>query len=173
MKSKLLLASENPGKLLEMQSLLVDLPVELLIPAQIGLSLAVEENGKTYADNAALKALAYTRISGLVTLADDSGLEVDALGGRPGLYSARFAPVPNATDADRRAYLLQQLNGMLQPWLAHFHCTVAIAEPAGSLYFAEGECQGKIIAEERGQEGFGYDPIFFLPEFQVAFHKAP
>jgi XTP/dITP diphosphohydrolase len=162
---KLLIASSNKGKLREIQAILGDFPVELLLPAQIGLDLDVVEDGVTYAENASRKALAFSQASGLISLADDSGLEVDALGGQPGLYSARYAPWENATDADRRRYLLQQLEGKPTPWTARFHCTLAIAVPQGKLYFAEGNCPGEIIPEERGTGGFGYDPIFYLPEF--------
>jgi XTP/dITP diphosphohydrolase len=162
---KLLIASSNKGKLREIQAILGDFPVELLLPAQIGLDLDVVEDGVTYAENASRKALAFSQASGLISLADDSGLEVDALGGQPGLYSARYAPWENATDADRRRYLLQQLEGNPTPWTARFHCTLAIAVPQGKLYFAEGNCPGEIIPEERGTGGFGYDPIFYLPEF--------
>lgn len=127
MNNILLLATNNPGKLVEIQDLLLGLPVQLVLPRQMGLALDVVEDGQTYAENAALKALAFSKASGLVALADDSGLEVDALEGRPGLYSARFSPLPGATDADRRVYLLEQLQGKPRPWQAHFHCTVAIA----------------------------------------------
>lgn len=161
---QLLLASENKGKLVEMRELLLGLGLELFSPYDLDLRLNVDENGSTYAENAALKALAYQRASGLATLADDSGLEVDALGGRPGLHSARFSPLPNASDADRRAYLLEQLRGKPQPWTACFHCTVAVALPGGSLEFAKGECPGVISPIERGSTGFGYDPIFYIPE---------
>ena len=160
----LLIASGNIGKLREIEAILADFPVELHLPKQIGLDLDVEEDGANYAENAAKKALAYAEASGLPVLADDSGLEVDALGGQPGLYSARYAPWPDATDADRRRYLLQNLQGISRPWTAHFHCTVAIATPQGSLEFAEGDCPGEIIPEERGSNGFGYDPIFLIPE---------
>ncbi len=160
----ILIASGNPGKLREIQDILENVPVELVLPAQMGIQLHVEETGSTYAENAALKAIAYSQASGLVTLADDSGLEVDALGGQPGLYSARYAPWHNATDADRRRYLLQQLQGKPKPWLAHFHCTVAIALPQGEIHYAKGDVAGEIIEEERGDEGFGYDPIFYLPQ---------
>jgi XTP/dITP diphosphohydrolase len=100
----------------------------------------------------------------MLTLADDSGLEVDALGGLPGIRSARFAPQPGATDADRRAYLLAQLEDQPRPWSAHFHCTVALAMPSGGLRLAEGNCYGEVIPTERGDHGFGYDPIFLLPD---------
>ncbi len=159
---KLLLASTNPGKLLEIQELLPGF--ELLLPQNLGLNLAVEETGRTYAENAALKARAFCQASGLPALADDSGLEVDCLNGAPGLHSARYAARPGAGDADRRALLLRNLAGCPRPWLAHFHCTVAIAIPGGQVFFAEGDCPGEIIPEERGSNGFGYDPIFLLPE---------
>ena len=159
---KLLLASGNPGKLREIEALLADMPVELVLPAQLGLHLDVEEIGSTYQENAATKALAFANASGLVSLADDSGLEVESLGGMPGLHSARFAPIPNATDADRRAYLLMKLKPLPPPWQARFHCTVALATPDGRVHFSTGECAGEIIPQERGQGGFGYDPIFLV-----------
>jgi len=161
---KLLLATGNPGKAREFMALLQDIAIELVTLQGIGLKLEVKEVGKTYAENAALKALAYARASGLLTLGDDSGLEVEALGGAPGLYSARYVPLPAATDADRRAYLLGHLSGLSQPWQARFHCTVALATPTGEVHFAEGICPGEIITEERGSNGFGYDPIFLIPE---------
>lgn len=163
MISSLLLASTNPGKLREMRALLKDLKVRLLSPEDLGLAIEVEETGATYAENAASKARAFALRSGLVSLADDSGLEVDALGGAPGLYSARYAPHPGATDADRRAYLLQQLQDQPRPWSARFRCTVAIALPSGEVHFTEGVCPGEIIPEERGRGGFGYDPVFLIP----------
>ncbi len=161
---KLLIASGNRGKLREFRAILADMQVELLMPADLGIDLDVVEDGSTYAENAALKARAYCELSGVITLADDSGLEGDALGGQPGLYSARYSPKPGASDADRRAYLLENLAGKERPWLAHFHCTIAIATPAGEVFFSDGDCPGEIITEERGGGGFGYDPIFLLPE---------
>lgn len=163
--SILLIASGNIGKLREIEAILTDFPVELVLPKQLGLDLDIVEDGATYAENAAKKAAAYSQASGLMVLADDSGLEVDALGGQPGLFSARYAPWPDATDADRRRYLLEKLQGQPLPWPAHFHCTVAIAVPGGEVLFAEGDCPGEIISEERGSNGFGYDPIFYLPEY--------
>lgn len=161
---KLLIATGNAGKVKELRVLLEELDVELVTPRDIGLEMEVVEDGLTYEQNAGKKALAYCQASGLVCLADDSGLEVAALDGAPGLYSARYSPLPNATDADRRAYMLKNLGGKPRPWTAHFHATVAIGVPGGAVLFAEGNCHGEIIAEERGQNGFGYDPIFFLPE---------
>lgn len=160
---KLLIATGNKGKVREIQALLEGLEIELLTPADVGLTLEVEEDGGTYAENAGKKARAYSQASGFLALADDSGLEVDALGGAPGLHSARYTGQPGATDADRRAYLLRQLQGRPRPWTARFHATVAIAAPTGELWFTEGNCEGEIIPEERGTCGFGYDPIFFLP----------
>lgn len=159
---KLLIATENQGKIRELQELLAGLGLELVTPRQIGLNLTVVEDGETYQENAAKKARAYAAASGLIALADDSGLEVDHLGGAPGLYSARYSPKPGATDADRRAYLLENLRGKARPWAAHFHASLPLALPAGGLYFAEGDCYGEISPEERGTGGFGYDPIFVL-----------
>ena len=166
----LLIASTNPGKLREIQDILASLPgwtsgrLNLRQPAELGLHLDVQEDGQTYAENAALKARAYCHAGQMVTLADDSGLEVDTLNGQPGLHSARYAPQPGATDADRRAFLLQNLRGHPRPWTARFRCTVALSTPAGELYYTEGICPGEIIDQQRGQNGFGYDPIFLLPE---------
>jgi XTP/dITP diphosphohydrolase len=161
---KLLIATGNRGKVKEIQALLEGLEVELVTPKDIGLELEVHEDGQTYAENAGKKALAYSQASGLLSLADDSGLEVDALDGAPGLYSARYSPLPGATDADRRAYMLKNLVGKPRPWTAHFHATIAIGSPDGQVLFADGNCYGEIIPDERGNNGFGYDPIFFIPE---------
>ena len=162
---KLLIATENKGKMRELQELLSELRgVELVLPSQLGINLKVEETGSTYADNAELKARAYCKASGMITLADDSGLEVYSLDGAPGIYSARYSSKPGATDADRRAFLLENLKGKPRPWLAHFHAAIAIAMPNGSVRIAEGDCPGEIIPEERGSNGFGYDPIFLLAD---------
>ena len=171
----ILIATQNLGKVAEILSLLeeCDLHLELITPDQLGLKLDVVEDGQTYGENAARKALAFCRASGLIALADDSGLEVDALGGQPGLHSARFSPPlgaepwktpPPGGDAKRRAWLLYNLRLLPRPWTASFHSTVALAHPDGRLEFAEGRCPGEIIPEERGQNGFGYDAIFLLPE---------
>ncbi len=170
---QLLLASSNPGKLLEMHALLSDLPIELITPSQIGIHLEIKESGSTYAQNAAIKTQAYAKRSGLLTLGDDSGLEVDVINGLPGIRSARFSPKHGASDADRRGYLLEQLRGKPRPWLARFCCTVSVATPKGELYFAEGVCPGEIIPEERGQNGFGYDPIFLLSEINMTMAELP
>lgn len=159
----LLLASTNKGKIREIKTLLAEAPIDLLTPLDLDLQVEVREEGHTYADNAALKALAFAQRTGLLTLGDDSGLEVEALNGAPGLHSARYAPQPGASDADRRHFLMQNLQSHPRPWSARFHCTVALATPGGELRFAEGECRGEIIPEERGEHGFGYDPIFLIP----------
>jgi len=164
---RLLLTTGNLGKLREIRSLLEKLQIMLVTPEMLGISLHVEENGKTYEENASFKASAFVRRSGLVSLADDSGLEVDALNGLPGIRSARFSPLPDATDADRRAILLELLQDHARPWTAHFHCTVAIATSVNKVYLAQGNCPGEIIPEERGANGFGYDPIFMIPDAGV------
>jgi len=161
---KLLIATGNRGKVKEFQHLLAGLDMQLVTPDELGLQLDVVEDGHTYEQNAGKKALAYSQASGLISLSDDSGLEVDALDGAPGLYSARYSPLLHATDADRRAYMLENLDGKPRPWSAHFHATIAIGLPDGQLYFSEGNCFGEIIPDERGGNGFGYDPIFYIPE---------
>jgi XTP/dITP diphosphohydrolase len=161
----LLLASNNPGKIKEMSALLAALDLMLVTPAQTGLALRVEESGQTYAENAALKAIAYARATGLLTMADDSGLEVEVLGGAPGLHSARYAPQPGATDAQRRSLLLEKLAAKPRPWKARFCCVMAlVSPPEDKVYYAEGICAGEIVPEERGENGFGYDPIFLVAE---------
>lgn len=164
MSDKLLIATNNKGKVKEIQDLLKDTGIDFVTPADIGLALDVEEDGETYAENATRKAVAFAKASGLLSLADDSGLEVDALDGAPGLHSARYSPKPGAKDADRRALLLQNLKGSPRPWTAHFHATIAIAKPSGEVELAEGNCYGEIIPEERGTGGFGYDPVFFMED---------
>lgn len=160
--NKLLIATNNKGKVKELQELLKDTGIDLVTPAQIDLRLDVVEDGNTYAENATKKAIAFANASGMISLADDSGLEVDALGGAPGLYSARYSPKPKATDADRRAYLLHNLQDKPRPWTARFHAMIAISIPNRDVHLAEGICEGEIIPEERGTGGFGYDPIFLL-----------
>ena len=164
--SKLLIATNNFGKQIEIRALLTDLDIQTVTPNEIGLSLDVEEDGQTYRENAAKKAAAFAQASGLIVLADDTGLEVETLNNAPGLYSARYAPKPGATDADRRNYLLEQLKPYPQPWTAKFRCIVAVATPTGEIEFTEGICQGEIIPEARGNQGFGYDPIFRIAHLE-------
>jgi len=189
--NKLLIATNNKGKIEELQALLSDLKVELITPSQIGLDLDVIEDGTTYAENATRKAVAFAQASGLISLADDSGLEVDALNGEPGLYSARYGASegePLLSFAERRRFLVGNLGDKPRPWKARFRATIAIAftttvtlsdseesllpqarlfgSKEGSLRVThtEGICEGEIIPEDRGDGGFGYDPIFLLPE---------
>ena len=164
--NKLLIATNNPGKVQELHELLQGMDVELVTPSQIGLELDVIEDGLTYAENATKKAVAFAKASNLISLADDSGLEVDALNGEPGLYSARYGSTngEKLSNASRRQYLLGKLQGQPRPWTARFHATIAIAIPNGEVHLAVGICEGEIIPTERGTGGFGYDPIFLLPE---------
>jgi len=172
--SKILIATNNEGKLREFQDLLKGF--DFITPAQLNLNLDVAEDGETYAANASKKALAFNKVSGLICIADDSGLEVDALNGAPGLYSKRYGSSTDLmanealSDSDRRAYLRGNLLGTPRPWTARFRATIAIVVPAGyatmnnanTLALFEGVCGGEIIPEERGTSGFGYDPIFLL-----------
>lgn len=162
--SKLLLASNNRGKLAEYLEIYSGQTFDLVTPEMVGINLDVAETGSNYQENAVLKGLAFSKASGLLTLADDSGLEVDALDGAPGLHSARYSSKPGANDADRRRFLLQNLSGKPQPWSARFRCVIAVVDPTGEMQIVEGICPGEIISEERGENGFGYDPIFLLPE---------
>lgn len=164
--NKILIGTNNKGKVKEFHDLLKETDFQLVTPAEINLELDVEETGITYEENASLKAVAFAKASGLISLADDSGLEVDALDGAPGLYSARFGSVngKKLPDAERRTYLIQKLGNTPRPWTAHFHATIAVSLPNGEVQFADGNCYGEIIPEERGSGGFGYDPIFLFPE---------
>jgi XTP/dITP diphosphohydrolase len=159
----LVIASGNPGKLQEFLTLLEHLPLTLLSPKEIGLTLKIIEENDSYFDNAQRKALAYMKQTGRWTIADDTGLEVDVLDGVPGIQSARLAG-PNRSDPDRRKVLLSMLLPHQQPWSARFRCTVVLAGPSGTIDTAEGTCEGVIIPQERGAHGFGYDPIFLLQD---------
>lgn len=169
----LMVASANPGKVDEIKAILSDLPLEIRSAKEFGIEIDVAETGDTYLANAKLKAQAFVAASAQIVLADDSGLEVDALDGAPGLYSHRFAPQPDPTDADRRQYLLDQLAGYPQPWTAHFHCTTVLAIAENHFVHTDGRCNGVIIPEERGEGGFGYDPIFYIPEEAATLAEIP
>ncbi len=162
---KLLVATRNTGKLKELSALLEGVPYELVSLADVGIDDEVEETGATLEENAALKATTYAKLSGLPTLADDSGLEVDALGGEPGVRSSRYAG-DGATDAQRIAFLLKKLHETSAPaerWDAQFRCVIAVVHPPGPPELHSGECKGRIIGEPRGSDGFGYDPVFLFP----------
>jgi len=161
---KLLLATRNPSKARELAQLLGELPFKLISLEEAGISETVEETGSTFEENAVIKAKAYVSLSGLLTLADDSGLEVDALGGRPGVLSARYGS-PELSDEERLDLLLQELKDV--PWekrTARFRCVIALAWPSGEVRTVEGIVEGVIQYKPEGFNGFGYDPIFHLPD---------
>ncbi len=164
MHRKLLLATNNQAKVGEYRRLLRNLPYRLITLAEQGITTIVDEVGESFEENARLKATLLSAESQLLTLADDSGLEVDALGGEPGRLSARYAG-ENASDEDNVSYLLSRLEDV--PWekrSARFRCVIAIATPDGKVEFCSGQCPGFITFEPRGEQGFGYDPVFYLPE---------
>ena len=162
--TQVLLATSNPGKVLEYETLFEGLPVKWLLPSDLGINLDVEETGQTFEENARLKAVAFAETSKMPAFADDSGLVVDALGGAPGVRSARYAG-PGASDEDRYRLLLSNMAAMPQQERgAHFVCVVALAMPGGSVISAEGRCEGRIIEGPQGEGGFGYDPVFWVSE---------
>ncbi|HZQ50163.1 MAG TPA: RdgB/HAM1 family non-canonical purine NTP pyrophosphatase [Candidatus Dormibacteraeota bacterium] len=163
-RKKLVLATGNAGKLGEYRELLANAGLEL-----VAHDTEVDEVGKTYAENARLKSDAAMHASGLPALGDDSGVEVDALDGFPGIRSARLGP----TQKERTAALLARLEGRPRPWTARFVCTLALSVPGEEVQFFEGECRGEIVPEWRGQAGFGYDPIFLVPGTGKTFGEMP
>jgi len=170
---QLLIATGNPGKVREYDELLAGLPVACIGPADLNLHLEVDESGATYRENAILKAAAFAQASGRLTLADDSGLEVDALDGRPGVHSARYGG-PGMDDTGRWRLLLRNLEGV--PWeqrTARFRCVIALATPEGQVTTVEGTCEGVIAFEAAGDNGFGYDPVFYLPERDCTMAQLP
>ena len=161
---KLLIATRNVGKFEELEALLSSCPFDLVSLLDTGIDTEVAETGSTYEENAAVKATAYARESGMLTLADDSGLEVDALGGEPGVLSSRYAG-EGASDAQRIALLLRNLENVPERDRgARFACVIALARPGRPVELYSGECRGRIVAVSRGRDGFGYDPVFMLPE---------
>lgn len=159
----LLLATTNPHKVDEYRAILSDLPFTLLSLNDVQLDMDVEETGTTFRENAELKARAYAQASGLLSLADDSGLEIDALNGAPGVYSARFAG-EDATYEERFDILLTQLRDVpVERRTARFRCVISLAEPSGYLRSVDGTIEGVIADAPRGKNGFGYDPIFLVP----------
>jgi XTP/dITP diphosphohydrolase len=166
----LVMATRNPGKVRELREILQDLGVTLLSLADFPELPEIPEDGATFAENAAAKATAVARLTGRPALADDSGLVVDALGGRPGIFSARYAqdvttPRP-PTDADNWRKLLREMQDVpREARQARFVCEIALALPDGRTFRVHGECQGMIALEPRGDQGFGYDPVFWVPEY--------
>jgi len=157
----------------EYKSLLLDLPCELVTLSEQGVTVVVNEAGESLEENARTKATTLAAESQLPTLADDSGLEVDALGGEPGRLSARYAG-ENASDRERVAYLLARLEGVPQEKrTARFRCVIALATPDGKVVFCSGECPGLITLAPRGKHGFGYDPVFYLPELEKTMAELP
>jgi len=173
LRPKLLLATNNQAKVREYRSLLLDIPFELVTLAEQGISTEVEEVGESLEENARLKACTLAEESQLIALADDSGLEVDALGGEPGRLSARYAG-EGASDKDRVSYLLSRMKDVpSERRSACFRCVIAVATPGGEVYFCTGKCPGLITFEPRGKWGFGYDPIFYLPELDKTMAELP
>ena len=160
---KLILASNNKNKMKELRAILADLDYEILSQSEAGCDFEVDETGTTFAENAYLKARAVFDATGIMTVADDSGLMVDALGGEPGVYSARYAPGGHdATDKERYEYLLKKLDGVTDR-RAKFVTAICCIMPDGGIIRTEGECRGQILTEPAGDGGFGYDPVF-MPE---------
>jgi XTP/dITP diphosphohydrolase len=163
MKPLLILASRNPGKIRELRSLLSDLPVDLLDLRDFPAAPEVPEEGATYLENARHKALTVARFANQPALGEDSGLEVDALDGAPGIRSARFARA-GATDGDNIQLLLDCMRDVpAERRTARFRCTIVVARPDGRLLTREGSCEGLITSPPRGDKGFGYDPVFYHP----------
>jgi len=159
---RLLIATHNRGKVSEYAEILDGLPFELITLDELGIRDDVQETGATLQENARLKALTYSAQSGLLALADDSGLEVDALGGAPGVYSKRYAG-KGKSDADRNVYLLEKLSAVPRAErAARFRCVIVIADAQGHTWTSEGTCEGEIAFTARGTNGFGYDPIFIV-----------
>ena len=166
-RGKILLATRNKAKVKEYSKLLHGIPYEIVSLEDVGIAQDVEESSKTFDENATIKARTYAKLSGLLAIADDSGLEVDALDGAPGVRSARYAG-EGATDKERIDYLLDKMKDVLSKQrTAHFRCVIAVATPDGEVKLCEGKCDGVMIFEPKGKNGFGYDPIFYLPDRQL------
>lgn len=164
---KFVLASHNRKKLAEMQEILGELGVEVVLQSDVGLDLEPEENGTTFAENAAIKAMAVMQASGLPAIADDSGLCVDALNGAPGVYSARYGG-PGLDDVGRYRLLLENMRGQLDR-RCRFVSAICCCFPNGDRVEARGECPGTLAYAPKGEDGFGYDPIFFVPALKKTF----
>ena len=167
---RLLIATTNAGKVREYQSLLAGLTCELIGLTEAGISQEVEEVGESYEENAILKARSYAAQSGLLTLADDSGLEVDALAGRPGVHSARYA---SDSPARIRKLLAEMEHVPDEQRGARFQCVAALARPDGRLEITTGTCAGQIAHAARGRNGFGFDPVFYMPEYHATMAELP
>ena len=168
---KLVLASKNRHKLAELQTILGQLGLEVVLESDIGIDVDVEETGTIFEENALLKAKAVMEASGMAAIADDSGLMVDALNGEPGVYSARYGG--KGSDAARTSYLLENMAKIPEgERTARFVSAIACALPDGRVVTARGTCEGTILFETRGDNGFGYDPVFYVPELGMTFAEA-
>ena len=168
---KLVLASKNRHKLVEMQTILGQLGLEVVLESEVGVDVDVDETGTTFEENALLKAKAVMEASGMAAIADDSGLEVDALNGAPGVYSARYGG--KDSDAARTAYLLENMQDVPEEKrTARFVSAIACALPDGRVVTARGTCEGTILFHTQGDNGFGYDPVFYVPEIGMTFAEA-
>ncbi len=168
---KLVLASKNPHKLIELQTILGQLGLEVVLESDVGADVDVEETGSTFAENALLKAQAVMEATGMAAIADDSGLEVDALQGAPGIYSARYGGLQ--TDEDRTQLLLENLKEIPDPErTARFVSVVTCVLPDGRTISGEGTCEGVIVRTPAGKNGFGYDPVFYVPSLGCTFAQA-
>jgi XTP/dITP diphosphohydrolase len=175
---RLVIGTNNPGKLREFRELLAGCGFELVTPREIGVKFDPEETGDTFEANATIKAIDAAQATGLPALADDSGIEIDALGGRPGIYSARYAGGdrmdPSISEERQLEIVLDEMRGVPdEQRTARFRCVIAIAEPGGGVKYAEGVFEGQIAHDARGENGFGYDPIFLLPERGVTSGELP
>lgn len=160
---RIVVATNNPGKIAEIREVLRDISCEIVSITEIASDFRVEEDGQSYAENAIKKARTAVALTEAIAIADDSGLEVDALAGAPGMYSARFGG-EHLPQAKKNKLLLHQLEG-ISTRSARFRCVIAVASPTGKVEITEGICEGHIGVEERGTEGFGYDPLFIVPEY--------
>ncbi|MCI6044321.1 XTP/dITP diphosphatase [bacterium] len=162
---KIIFATGNAGKMKEIRNILSDLPVQVLSMKEVGIQTDIVEDGKTFAENAVIKARAIMQLTGEVVLADDSGLEIDYLNKEPGIYSARYMG-EDTSYRIKNANLIQRLEGVPdEERTARFVCAIAAAFPDGTVKTTEGTIEGRIGNEEKGENGFGYDPIFYVPEF--------
>ena len=169
---KVILASKNQHKLTELSAILSQLGFEIALESEYGLDIDVEETGTTFEENSYLKAEAVMKASGLPVLADDSGLMVDALDGAPGVYSARYGH--KASDKERTAYLLENMKDVPEGKRgAKFACVITCLFPDGRKIVARGECPGVIARAPHGENGFGYDPVFYLPELGMTYAELP
>ena len=171
---KVILASQNRHKLQEIQAILAPYDIQLVLQSELGLHIDVEETGTTFEENSELKARAVMEATGMPAIADDSGICVDALGGEPGIYSARYGAPECVTDEDRLYHLLKNLRGIrAEERTARFVCVITLLWPDGRKLVAKGSCEGLITFEPRGENGFGYDPIFFSPAHGCTLAQLP